>query len=64
MAPRIPLPTDELTALGNPDASAYAAALGPNRRAYYKAVYSMRRVDPVTRELARMRNARFQHCNL
>lgn len=64
MAPRIPLPSMRRTKLGNWDTTELGAAMPEARGAYYKEVYSMHRVDPVTRELGRMKNARFQECNL
>ena len=64
MTPRLPLPTDAVTALGVPDARGLAPAIGKARSRLTKAVYGSQEVDPVVVELVRMRNARVQQCNL
>ena len=62
MTPRIPLPSDELNALGLADTSALAPALAVARDQLRRAAFRMRSVDPVTTELVRIRNARHQTC--
>ncbi len=62
MTPRIPLPSDELNALGLPDTSALAPALAAARDQLRRAAFRMRSVDAVTTELVRIRNARHQTC--
>jgi hypothetical protein len=64
MSPRLPLPTDGVTALGAPDARGLAPEIGKARSRLTKAVYGSRPVDPLVLELVRMRNARVQQCNL
>jgi hypothetical protein len=60
--PRIPLPTNELNALGLPDTSTLAPALAAARDQLRRAAFRMRQVDAVTTELVRIRNARHQSC--
>ncbi len=62
MTPRIPLPSDELNALGLPDTSAMAPALAAARDQLRRAAFRMRSVDAVTTELVRIRNGRHQTC--
>ena len=62
MTPRIPLPTDELNALGLPDTSGLAPELAAARDQLRRAAFRMRSVDAVTTELVRIRNARHQTC--
>ena len=64
MNPRLPLPTDNRTPLGAPDARGLAPEIGKARSRLAKAVYASLPVDPVVVELVRMRNARVQQCNL
>ena len=64
MAPRIPLPSTELTFLGTPDTSSLCPELNPAVGRYYTAIVTLGGVDPVTTELVRMRNAERQACNL
>jgi hypothetical protein len=64
MNPRLPLPSNELTPLGAPDARGLAPAIGKARSRLAKAVYGSQEIDPVVLEIVRMRNARVQHCNL
>lgn len=40
-----------------------APSLAAARRQLRRTGFRMRQVDPVTTELVRMRNARFQNCN-
>jgi hypothetical protein len=62
MTPRIPLPSDELDALGLPDTSTLAPELARARDQLRRAAFRMRSVDAVTTELIRIRNARHQSC--
>jgi hypothetical protein len=62
VTPRIPLPTDELNAMGLPDTSAFAPELAQARDQLRRAAFRMRSVDAVTTELVRIRNARHQFC--
>ena len=62
MTPRIPLPTEELNAMGLPDTSMLAPALAGARDQLRRAAFRIRSVDAVTTELVRIRNARHQSC--
>jgi hypothetical protein len=62
MKPRIPLPTDAVGPWGLPDASGLAPAISAARGQLRRAAYRLKTVDPVTTELVRIRNARFQNC--
>ena len=62
MTPRIPLPSDAVSELGLPDATGWAPAIAAARGRLRRAAYRMKSVDPVTTELVRIRNARFQRC--
>jgi hypothetical protein len=62
MTARIPLPSDQLNALGLPDTSTLAPGLAAARDALRRAAFRMRSVDAVTTELVRIRNARHQSC--
>ena len=64
MSPRLPLPSNERTALGAPDARGLAPEIGKARSRLVKAVYGSQEIDPLVLELVRMRNARVQQCNL
>ena len=64
MAPRIPLPSDQLTFLGTPDTASLCPDLNPALGRYYTQIVTLDGVDPVTTELVRMRNAARQACNL
>ena len=64
MSPRLPLPSDVLTALGTPDARGLAPEIGKACSRLAKAVYGSHEIDPLVLELVRMRNARVQQCNL
>jgi hypothetical protein len=64
VAPRIPLPTDQLTSLGVPDTGDLCPTLAPVRGEYYKSIVTMKSLDPIMTELVRLRNAEFQSCNL
>jgi hypothetical protein len=60
--PRIPLSGVSLNESGLPDTSEMAPAIGAARSRLRRVGYRMRSVDPVTTELVRIRNARFQNC--
>ena len=64
MTSRIPLPTEGLTSLGIPDTSALSPAISAVRGRIYRETNRLGTVDPVTTELVRMRNARYQSCHL
>ena len=64
MTPRLPVPSDASTPLGVPDASGLCPTLAPVRANYYRQLVRLRGVDPVTTELVRIRNGRFQDCHL
>jgi hypothetical protein len=61
--PRIPLPEDAVTESGLANTAGMAPATAAARRQLYRTAFRMRAVDPVTTELVRIRNARFQNCN-
>jgi hypothetical protein len=60
--PKIPLPSDAVNELGLADTSGMAPAIAAARQNLRRTAYRMRTVDPVTTELVRIRNARFQSC--
>jgi len=60
--PKIPLPSDTVNEWGLPDTSGLAPAIGAARQQLRRVAYRMRSVDPVTTELVRIRNARYQNC--
>ena len=62
MTPRILLPTDGVNQLGLPDTSGLAPAITAARNRLRREAYRMKSVDPVTTELVRIRNARYQNC--
>jgi hypothetical protein len=62
MTSRIPLPSDAVDARGLPDTSGLAPRIAAARQQVRRVAYRMKTVDPVTTELVRMRNARFQQC--
>lgn len=62
MAPRLPLATDAVNQWGLPDTSALAPRITAARERLRRVAYGMKGVDPVTTELVRIRNARFQRC--
>ena len=63
MKPRIELGTDAVNSWGLPDTSGMAPSISAARRKLTRVVHRMGTVDPVTTELVRMRNARYQHCH-
>lgn len=64
MTSRIPLPNDRLTDLGIPDTGEMSPAISAVRGKIFRATNRLASVDPVTTELVRMRNARYQACHL
>ena len=62
MTPRIPLDLDAVNEWGLPDTSGLAPGIGAARQRLRQVAYRMRTVDPVTTELVRIRNARYQNC--
>jgi hypothetical protein len=58
---QIPSPTDAPVADSPPPPM--APAISQARSQLRRIGFRMRGVDPVTTELVRIRNARFQHCN-
>jgi hypothetical protein len=62
MKPRIPLPAGAVDQWGLPDTSGLAPAISAARGRLRRTAYRMKTVDPVTTELVRIRNARFQNC--
>jgi hypothetical protein len=60
--PRIPLPSEDVNEWGIADTSGLAPGIGAARQQLRRVAYRMRSVDPVTTELVRIRNARYQHC--
>ena len=64
MRSRIPLPSDQITGLGIPDTSALAPDIGAALGRLFKETNRLPSLGNVTSELVRMRNARFQQCNL
>ncbi len=62
MKPRIELPSAEVNRWGLPDTSAMAPSISSARRQLTKAAHRIGSVDPVTTELVRIRNARYQNC--
>jgi hypothetical protein len=61
--PKIPLPSDAVTASGLPDTAGMAPAISSARGDLRRVAFRMRTVDAVTTELVRIRNAKFQKCN-
>ncbi len=62
MTARIPLPDDKQNPWGLPDTSSLAPAIGAARQGVARAAHRMKAVHPVTAELVRVRNARYQQC--
>jgi hypothetical protein len=60
--PKIPLPDGALKPSGLADTSGMAPAIAAARQQLRRAAFRMRTVDPVTTELVRIRNGRFQNC--
>ncbi len=64
MPPRIPLPTEDRIYLGIPDTSMLCTECNEPFGRLYVATEALDGVDKVTCELVRIRNAKYQHCNL
>ena len=62
MKPRIPLSPDAVNQWGLADTKDMAPAIAAARQQLRRVAYRMRTVDPVTTELVRIRNARYQNC--
>jgi hypothetical protein len=62
MKPRIPLPSEAVNELGLADTTGMAPAIAAARQQLRRVAFRMRTVDPVTTELVRIRNARYQNC--
>jgi hypothetical protein len=60
--PKIPLPAGAVNELGLADTAGMAPAIAAARQHLRQVAYRMRTVDPVTTELVRIRNARYQNC--
>jgi hypothetical protein len=60
--PRIPLGTRALNKWGLPEMSGMAPSISAARRQLTRVAHKMGSVDPVTTELVRIRNARYQNC--
>lgn len=63
MKPRIPLTADAIRQDGLADTAGMAPAIAAARAHLRRTAYRMRTVDPVTTELVRIRNGRFQRCH-
>jgi hypothetical protein len=61
--PKIPLPPGAVKDSGLADTTGMAPHIAAARGDLRRVAYRMRTVDPVTTELVRIRNARFQNCN-
>ena len=62
MKPRIPLPSEAVNEFGLADTTGMAPAIAAARQQLRRVAFRMRTIDPVTTELVRIRNARFQNC--
>jgi hypothetical protein len=60
--PRIPLPSEAVNQLGMADTTGMAPAIAAARQHLRRVAFRMRTIDPVTTELVRIRNARYQNC--
>jgi hypothetical protein len=60
--PKIPLSPDAVNELGLADTAGMAPGIAAARQHLRRTAYRMRSVDPVTTELVRIRNARYQNC--
>jgi hypothetical protein len=61
--PRIPLPPEAVSDSGLADTTGMAPNIAAARDALRRVAFRMRTVNPVTTELVRIRNGRFQNCN-
>ena len=64
MAPRIPLDTELLDEYGVGDATGLTPSYSAARDRMLAAMHGLDRVDPVTHELCRLRNAHLQQCQV
>ena len=64
MPPRIPLPSDKRSWLGIPDTSMLCPEFNEPAGRLYTEVEALDGIDPISRELVRLRNAKHQRCNL
>lgn len=62
MKPKLPLPTDAADRSALPAVAEFAPGIAAARGRLRRAAFRMRSVDPVTTELVRIRNARYQNC--
>lgn len=62
LKPRIPLAPGSVNRWGLADTSGIVPAIAAARQRLRRVAFGMRTVDPVTTELVRIRNARFQNC--
>lgn len=62
MKPKIPLPSDAVNEWGLADTTGLAPSIAAARQRLRRVAFRMRSVDPVTTELVRIRNARYQNC--
>jgi hypothetical protein len=60
--PKIPLAPDAVNELGLANTAGMAPEIAAARQQLRRVAYRMRTVDPVTTELIRIRNARYQNC--
>jgi hypothetical protein len=60
--PRIPLDPEAVNEWGLPSTAGLAPGIAAARQRLRQVAYRMRTVDPVTTELVRIRNARYQNC--
>jgi hypothetical protein len=56
------LPPEAVNELGLADTTGLAPGIAAARQHLRRVAYRMRTVDPVTTELVRIRNARYQNC--
>jgi hypothetical protein len=62
MKPKIPLPPEAVNDSGLADTAGMAPNIAAARDALRRTAFRMRTVNPVTTELVRIRNGRFQNC--
>ena len=62
MKPRIPLTPEAVNEWGLADTAGMAPTIAAARQQLRRVAFRMRTVDPVTTELVRIRNARYQNC--
>ena len=64
MAPRIPLHKELIDEYGVGDATGLASSYSAARERMLAAMQCLDRIDPVTNELCRLRNAHLQQCQV